>query len=229
MYFFNAGNLLTGDTLINVNGEDLIVSDCIIEECENPETVYNFQVEDYHTYFVGECGVWVHNAECVIEFNNKSGLDEKEFKKQLRDQQDGLCELTIDEYKKNREVYNKRKAETGNGRDPDSAKYQTQAKKEAIATKTKEFRNQGYSKTEAETMAKKCASDKAALHTPDQIAGGFADRISGMGDSGINSSIGPQWNSKDRIGKLDTYIQKQSLLHPGSTKLKELNITLVLK
>ena len=59
-----------GDTLINVNGEDLIVSDCIIKECENPETVYNFQVEDYHTYIVGECAVWVHNAECVIEFNN---------------------------------------------------------------------------------------------------------------------------------------------------------------
>ena len=51
-----------GDTLISVNGNDLIVSDCIIEECENPETVYNFQVEDYHTYFVGECAVWVHNA-----------------------------------------------------------------------------------------------------------------------------------------------------------------------
>ena len=41
----------------------MIVYDCIIEECENPETVYNFQVEDYHTYFVGECEVWVHNAQ----------------------------------------------------------------------------------------------------------------------------------------------------------------------
>ena len=60
--FINAGNLLTGDTLISVNGDNLIFSDCIIEECENPETVYNFQVEDYHTYFVGECEVWVHNA-----------------------------------------------------------------------------------------------------------------------------------------------------------------------
>lgn len=42
--------------------QQLIKSDCIIKECENPETVYNFQVEDYHTYFVGECEVWVHNA-----------------------------------------------------------------------------------------------------------------------------------------------------------------------
>ncbi len=27
------------------------------------ETVYNFEVEDFHTYFVGEAGVWVHNDE----------------------------------------------------------------------------------------------------------------------------------------------------------------------
>ena len=60
--FINAGNLLTGDTLISVNGEDLLVSSCYIEEREHT-TVYNFQVEDYHTYFVGECNVWVHNAE----------------------------------------------------------------------------------------------------------------------------------------------------------------------
>lgn len=25
-------------------------------------TVYNFELEDYHTYFVGELGVWVHNT-----------------------------------------------------------------------------------------------------------------------------------------------------------------------
>ena len=60
--FINAGNLLVGDTLISVNDEDLLVSSCYIEECEFATTVYNFQVEDYHTYFVGECEVWVHNA-----------------------------------------------------------------------------------------------------------------------------------------------------------------------
>ena len=29
---------------------------------EKPTTVYNFQVEDFHTYHVGECCIWVHNA-----------------------------------------------------------------------------------------------------------------------------------------------------------------------
>lgn len=60
--FIEAGNLLIGDKLISVNGEDLSVDECYIEECEVSTTVYNFQVEDYHTYFVGECEVWVHNA-----------------------------------------------------------------------------------------------------------------------------------------------------------------------
>ena len=27
-------------------------------------TVYNFEVEDFHTYYVGELGVWVHNTNC---------------------------------------------------------------------------------------------------------------------------------------------------------------------
>jgi len=29
------------------------------------ETVYNFEVETTHTYFVGELGAWVHNNDCV--------------------------------------------------------------------------------------------------------------------------------------------------------------------
>ena len=27
-------------------------------------TVYNLEVEDYHTYYVGQHGVWVHNTDC---------------------------------------------------------------------------------------------------------------------------------------------------------------------
>ena len=29
---------------------------------DSPIMVYNFQVEEFHTYFVSELGVWVHNA-----------------------------------------------------------------------------------------------------------------------------------------------------------------------
>ena len=60
--FINAGSLLVGDKLISVNGEDLFVEKHRVEEFDEPVDVYNFQVEDYHTYFVGDCAVWVHNA-----------------------------------------------------------------------------------------------------------------------------------------------------------------------
>ncbi|MDD7158272.1 MAG: polymorphic toxin-type HINT domain-containing protein [Firmicutes bacterium] len=33
-----------------------------MEELETPETTYNFEVEDFHTYFVGENPVCVHNV-----------------------------------------------------------------------------------------------------------------------------------------------------------------------
>ena len=62
--FIDAGSLLVGDKLISVNCEDLIIEDYYIELTEEPVSVYNFQVEDFHTYFVSDCAVLVHNADC---------------------------------------------------------------------------------------------------------------------------------------------------------------------
>ena len=72
--FINAGNLLVGDKLISVNGEDLFVEKHRVEEFDEPVDVYNFQVEDYHTYFVGESAVWVHNNNkaCPVPEPRKS-------------------------------------------------------------------------------------------------------------------------------------------------------------
>jgi hypothetical protein len=35
-------------------------------------TVYNFQVEEYHTYFVGDQGILVHNGEYDIDIVSKN-------------------------------------------------------------------------------------------------------------------------------------------------------------
>jgi hypothetical protein len=51
-----------GDKLVSVNGEDLIVEDYYIKLTKEPVSVYNFQVEDFHTYHVGKNSVLVHNA-----------------------------------------------------------------------------------------------------------------------------------------------------------------------
>ena len=63
--FIEAGKLLVGDKLISAMAEDLLIENYHIEETEELVSVYNFQVEDFHTYFVGDCAVWVHNAECI--------------------------------------------------------------------------------------------------------------------------------------------------------------------
>ena len=39
--------------------------------------VYNIEVEDYHTYYVGTAGVWVHNADCFEFDANKPTLGSK--------------------------------------------------------------------------------------------------------------------------------------------------------
>lgn len=36
--------------------------------------VYNLEVEDYHTYFVGEDGLWVHDVNVILKLKNDSPL-----------------------------------------------------------------------------------------------------------------------------------------------------------
>ena len=76
--FIEAGHLLVGDKLVSVNGEDLIIEDYYLELTEEPVSVYNFQVEDFHTYFVGDCAVWVHNAECKVSSSRREHILEGE-------------------------------------------------------------------------------------------------------------------------------------------------------
>lgn len=56
-----ARSLKAGDVLVLSNGELVTVEWVQHEILESPIYVYNFEVEDFHTYFVGKCGVLVHN------------------------------------------------------------------------------------------------------------------------------------------------------------------------
>lgn len=56
-----AVHLRAGDILVLVNGEYVVVEKIQHEILEEPVTVYNFQVADYHTYYVTDAGVLVHN------------------------------------------------------------------------------------------------------------------------------------------------------------------------
>ena len=56
-----AKNLRAGDIFVLSNGEFVVVEWVQHEILESPVKVYNFKVEDFHTYFVGESSVLVHN------------------------------------------------------------------------------------------------------------------------------------------------------------------------
>ena len=60
----SAIDLRAGDILVMLNGEYVVVEQVQHELLESPETTYNFEVEDFHTYYVGEEPVLVHN-ECT--------------------------------------------------------------------------------------------------------------------------------------------------------------------
>ena len=61
--FVPAGELREGDVLCLADGGSAVITAIRGEEAPRGEawTTYNFGVEDFHTYFVGGSGVWVHN------------------------------------------------------------------------------------------------------------------------------------------------------------------------
>lgn len=110
-----------------------------------------------------------------------------------------MNELTVSEYLKNRERY------ILEGRAIEGNAAQRAARTEARAQKIAELRSKGVSYSDAKIQANEWLETQAALHNPDQIAGGNPLKIDGTGDSNINSSIGIQW--RYRIDMVDEKIR----------------------
>jgi hypothetical protein len=51
-----------GQRLQRGNGEEAKVVS--VREAGQPQRVFNFTVDGFHTYYVGQSGVWVHNTDC---------------------------------------------------------------------------------------------------------------------------------------------------------------------
>lgn len=76
----NAGALHAGMVVWLADGTKAIIEDVTIEYLDTPIAVYNFKVEDFHTYFVGYSGVLVHNAYCgntTADQNNSTTVNQK--------------------------------------------------------------------------------------------------------------------------------------------------------
>jgi hypothetical protein len=85
-----AGELQAGDQVKLYNGEEKAIIKVEIEELEESIIVYNFEVEDWHTYFVGEARVFVHNASCSggaeqIDINVKPDVTNSKLKNIIND------------------------------------------------------------------------------------------------------------------------------------------------
>lgn len=65
--WISAALLSVGDTLKLSNNTYQMITDIIFEQLDNPVTVYNFEVDDWHTYYVGNSSILVHNM-CAKEF-----------------------------------------------------------------------------------------------------------------------------------------------------------------
>ena len=65
----DAVHLRAGDILVLVNGEYVVVEEVQHEVLETQVTVYNFQVEDFHTYFISNSSILVHN-KCFADTDN---------------------------------------------------------------------------------------------------------------------------------------------------------------
>lgn len=157
--------------------------------------------------------------EIRVDFKRNIKHDSEEFVWQLKEQEKGMNELTVDEYLKNREMY------LENGRAIEGNAAQQAAREKALNKKIEELFESGMSWEEAETKANSWLKTKAALHNPDQIAGGNPLNIGGVGDKRVNSSIGSQW--KYRIDIVDDQIDVLAqTMTPEQRKNTYLNINL---
>ena len=97
-----------------------------------------------------------------IKFKIKEKFDATEYRRQLKNQEDGLNKLTIQEYLDNIKEYK------SNGRGTEAAKIQKQIRADARREKINELRKKGKSKIEARSeerrVGKECRSRWSPYH-----------------------------------------------------------------
>lgn len=80
--WISAEELKQGDILTIADGTTLEVISVTFENLESPVKIYNFEVEDWHNYYVADSGVLVHNMNCAkineaVASGGKSGSGSK--------------------------------------------------------------------------------------------------------------------------------------------------------
>ena len=164
--FVNACEIWVGAQLLDVNNNILIVENTRLELVKNPVKVYNFQVEDFHTYYVGGNRVWVHNANCKLIKNDDGTYDaelsyKEDWTPEQRAEADAKCKALTEADTKKTNVEGKRKK-----------------------SKTSKYRKDN-----------SIPSSQDVDHTIDLQLGGIDDATNMNGlDKSVNRSLGSQIN-----------------------------------
>ena len=134
-------------------------------------------------------------------FEVPEGVDPEEFKRQLKEQEDALNNTDI-------ETLQRRRADFINGNARRDTGAQRQARRDWISERARVLRRGGATDAVATATATREAMIMDATHVLDMIAGGDPSAISGLGNSSINRSIGPQWRGR-RVNQLDAKLEEQ--------------------
>ncbi|WDM24342.1 Hint domain-containing protein [Paenibacillus polymyxa] len=90
-----AADLKVGNKLQQSNGNTLTVDKINIVRHDEKVKVYNFTVDDFHTYFVSDLGIWVHNINC-----NPFDLTNSNLSKWNKGSFDSVGDSAISHFKK---------------------------------------------------------------------------------------------------------------------------------
>ena len=140
-------------------------------------------------------------------FKGKERELEHHFARQLKYQEQGLNDLTVGEYLGNRKRYKEMKREGTGLAQQDFRKQFSNDLEKSLGKSYQRNMSPMAAKKAAKKRSEEIMSNLAALHDPDMIAGGN-DIVSRMGDSKVNSSIGPQWRYKQRLQEMDKAAEK---------------------
>jgi hypothetical protein len=144
----------------------------------------------------------------VIVFKRSKKYKAAEYRSQLDGQEAGLNKMLVSDWAKNRQAYEDRKEESdsGSGRSEEGSLAQQQFRaRERVKLVAKKMKEENKSEKQAEKEVDAFMETQAALHDPDQIAGGDPTKIRKLGNKRINSSIGSQW--KNNVSKLDAAVK----------------------
>ena len=149
----------------------------------------------------------------TLDFKCKKEHSVDEFERQLSLQEDSLNCMTIEEYQNNMEKYHNYKNDKDSKESKDYKRAERNARQDAraneVTLKSDEYMDSGLSECDAVAQAEKELGGKDAIHTLDKVAGGNHQEVEGVGDLGVNRSIGAQWKGSGHAEKLENHVKEK--------------------